>query len=198
MSFTEISFDPGEIRYSETDEDRASSGPVLREGLFKTAITAVKVGQDEESNDIVFNLTLTVLDGNDQPVVKAPKLWKKVPAYVPNPKVPGHFPSEETKDAFKRFVQALDAKALPRGVRKEGGTFVDADGMPMTQDKWKTYNKTTARVLFDRASTWATSPDTLLGVSQYTFVKRNGIYSNAYYMAAEPGDKSVITENFTE
>lgn len=195
-------FVPETVDYDETDNQRMSAMPMLKEGLFKTAITQAEHGADVETKNLYINVVLSPLNGADQPQ-QTPTARKRVELPLRNPAIAGHQVQnlDLVKKKFKRFVQAIDPQAfgsLPAPRKNESdGKYYDPEGQVMTKEKWDAYNKKVNDVLLGRAKAWYNTPTTLLGAVCYTFIKRNDQYANVFWMASEPGNYSVITEGFT-
>ncbi len=189
------------VDYDETDNARMSRPPALKEGLFKTAITAVERGDDIETKNLYLALVLAPLNGADAP--QSPTARKRVELPLRNPKVVGGHTVADlasvTKN-FKKFIQAVDPQALsacPSPKKAEDGKYYNASGAMMTKIMWDEHNGKVNDILLTKAKTWYNEPNQLVGAVCYTFIKRNEQYSNVYYMTSEPGSHTVITEKFT-
>ncbi len=198
---------PSSVGYSDTDVERLSWTPVLRDGMFKVAVTKAFQGADEETKNLCLNLTFAPLDVTDTPQNTAVRKAIYIP--LANPAVSGHTvvefsddPKKSIKKRFESFVKAIDPsafKGLPQLRRdEETGTWYNGAEV-MTKDMWAVYNKQKNKIICEKAKEWYNNTAALVGAVTYAFVARSetGQYANIVYLTENPGDKPVITDRFT-
>jgi hypothetical protein len=187
---------PDHIDYDESDKQRMSWQPTLKEGLFKTAVVDIARTVSNKTKNLQLRITFAPLNLRDEPQSPTVTYWVDLP--IKNPLVSGHKPSplDKVKKKFKKFVEAFDLTAMPKGPRKENDKYVSVDGQTMTKEMWDVHNDACNTVALTKAREWYNSPESLKGAVCYTFIKRNEQYANIFYIASNPGDKPVITDDF--